>query len=100
MTKAAATTYRTPAGCTDVGRLLAQNTTNRPATRNQYGEIYTGTPNGRAMTMPYLASRRAPGGGGSSGRCACWRSCSGVMPVTPRCYVLQGRGERLQARGN
>jgi len=28
-------------------------------------KINTGTPNGRAMTMPYLLSRRVSGGGGS-----------------------------------
>jgi hypothetical protein len=56
--------------------------TTNPATRNQYGEIYTGTPNGRAMTMPYRASRRGPAAAGSLGCGAGWLSCSGLMPDT------------------
>jgi len=42
--------------------------------------MYTGTPNGRAITTPYRASRRGPGAGALPGGCACWRSCSGLKP--------------------
>src|SRR5580693_4348145 len=42
---------------------------NRPAMRNQYGEMYTGIPNGRAMTIPGWGSR-------------CGAGRSGVIPAT------------------
>src|SRR6185437_7048867 len=51
------------------------------------------------MTRPYLGSRCTPCGGVSSGRCACSRSCSGVMPVTPSMLRAAEHEERLPARG-
>src|SRR5579863_2213358 len=50
-------------------RLFAYRTTNRPAIRNQYGEMKTGIPNGRAITIPVWRSRWGVGR-------------SGVMPAT------------------
>src|SRR5487761_727395 len=37
---------------------------NRPAITNQYGEMYTGMPNGRAITIPGCGLRCAAGGSG------------------------------------
>src|SRR5487761_1543689 len=46
---------------------------NRPAITNQYGEMYTGMPNGRAITIP-----------GCGLRCAlrCGAGGSGIIPAT------------------
>jgi hypothetical protein len=49
-------------------------TMNTPAIKNQYGEMYTGMPNGRPMTIPRLASRR----------CGCfWFWFCGVLATIP-----------------
>src|SRR6266516_2172993 len=48
--------------------------TNTPAIRNQYGEMNTGMPKGRAICTPGLGSRVPP---------------SGALPATRRCYVLK-----------
>ena len=45
-----------------------------PAIRNQYGEMYTGMPKGRATRTPGLCSCAPP---------------SGALPATRRCYVLE-----------
>src|SRR5579859_2059165 len=48
--------------------------TNTPAIKNQYGEMKTGMPKGRAIFTPGPRSRVPP---------------SGALPVTRRCYVLE-----------
>src|SRR5438552_8816756 len=48
--------------------------TNTPAIRNQYGEMYTGMPKGRAILTPGPGSRFPP---------------PGALPATRRCYVLE-----------
>src|ERR1044071_5269087 len=49
--------------------------TKTPAIRNQYGEMKTGMPKGRAIFTPGPGSRVPP---------------SGALPATRRCYVLDG----------
>src|ERR1700690_3462376 len=51
-----------------------------PAMTNQYGDMYTGMPNRRAMTIPGPPARRC----GFSGFADDW---SGVRLATSRCYV-------------
>src|SRR5215831_17899728 len=50
---------------------------NTPAIRNQYGEMNTGIPKGRAIRMPGPGSRIPPP--------------PGALPATRRCYVLDAR---------
>src|SRR5438270_2475893 len=56
--------------CTSCWRLFEYSRMNTPAIRNQYGEMYTGIPNGRAMTSPGCGSR------------CCGAGRSGVIPAT------------------
>src|ERR1700756_3457465 len=60
MTKAAATTNLAEP-CRVAASGLAYRKTSTPAMTNQYGETYTGMPNGRPMTIPGPASRRCGG---------------------------------------
>src|SRR6516225_6309352 len=50
-----------------------------PAITNQYGEMYTGMPNGRASTIPGPASRR----------CFCFCFCGVVLATIPMLRAVQ-----------
>src|SRR5580693_8390415 len=54
-----------------------------PAITNQYGEMYTGMPNGRASTIPGPASRR----------CGCFCLCGVVLATIPMLRALLTRGD-------
>ena len=66
--------------------------TSTAATRNQYGEMYTGMPNGRAMTMPSLGSCRRPG----AGSCAAARLLRAVL-LDSSCHAPMLRGKLRSA---
>src|SRR5438477_5817430 len=71
--------------CTSCWRLFEYSRMNTPAMRNQYGEMYTGIPNGRAITIPGWGSRC-----GGAGR-------SGVMPATLTMLRDDGAAGRRRA---
>src|SRR6266487_6982662 len=70
-----------------VSMLFAYITTSATAKTSQYGEMYTGMPNGLQRTRPSLASRL---GGRSASRCPESGFPPGVLAVTTRYYVLGG----------
>jgi len=64
-----------------------------PAITNQYGEMNTGMPNGRAMTIPGPDSRRRGGFSAVSG------GLSGVVPATlPMLRAALAAGDGRETR--